>query len=176
MLSIGRIFAGSGWRYLAEQVSGGAEDYYSADVARGEAPGRWSGSAAGPELGLSGVVTEDQMHRVYGLLIHPTRPELLGRAAAVYRPLAERLETARAQQASRAGRTWIIREAEMVAHAETPERIEAEHRAHDARLAEEWAECEAAMRRAGERRSVAGFDLTFSPPLFRIRDKGAYAE
>ncbi len=164
MLSIGRIFAGSGWRYLAEQVSSGVEDYYSADVARGEAPGRWSGSAADLELGLSGVVSEDQMHRVFGLLIHPARPELLGRAAAIYRPLAERLEVARQKHHERAGRTWIIREAEMVAGAETPERIESEHRANDARVSEEWAEREAAMRRAGERRSVAGFDLTFSPP------------
>ncbi|HUZ43413.1 MAG TPA: MobF family relaxase, partial [Acidimicrobiales bacterium] len=163
MLSIGRIFAGSGWRYLAEQVSGGAEDYYSADVARGEAPGRWSGSAAEPELGLSGVVSEEEMHRVFGLLIHPTQPVLLGRGPAVYRPLAERLEAAQAEHASRAGREWIIREAEMVAGAEPPERIEAERQANDARVAEEWAEREAAMRRAGERRSVAGFDLTFSP-------------
>jgi len=164
MLSIGRIFAGSGWRYLAEQVSGGAEDYYSADVARGEAPGRWSGSAAGPELGLSGVVSEEEMRRVFGLLLHPTQPQLLGRAAAVYRPLAERLEAARAQHHDRAGRTWIIREAEMVAGDETPDRIEAERRANDSRVTEEWARREAAMRRAGERRSVAGFDLTFSPP------------
>ncbi|HUZ44446.1 MAG TPA: MobF family relaxase, partial [Acidimicrobiales bacterium] len=164
MLSIGRIFAGSGWRYLAEQVSGGAEDYYSPDVARGEAPGRWSGSAAGPELGLSGVVSEEEMHRVFGLLLHPTQPQLLGRGPAVYRPLAERLETARQKHHERAGRDWIIREAEMLAAAESQERIEAERRAYDDRVAERWAEREAAMRRAGERRSVAGFDLTFSPP------------
>ena len=50
MLSIGRIFAGDGWRYLWEQVAVGAEDYYLADVARGETQGRWCGSAAGPEL------------------------------------------------------------------------------------------------------------------------------
>ena len=51
MLSVGRIFAGDGWRYLWEQVGVGAEDYYLADVARGEAPGRWCGSAAEAGVG-----------------------------------------------------------------------------------------------------------------------------
>ena len=36
MLTIGRIFAGSGWRYLWDQVAGGAGDYYLLDVGRGE--------------------------------------------------------------------------------------------------------------------------------------------
>src|ERR1700724_1330787 len=94
MLSVGRIYAGGGeggsvatandlqrggrrrlsggWRYLWEQVAKGAEDYYSADVARGEAAGRWGGAAAKAELGLSGEGTGDQMGRGFGLLMHPT--------------------------------------------------------------------------------------------------------
>src|SRR5436190_23594678 len=85
MLAIGRIFAGEGWRYLWDQVGTGAEDYYSADVARGERPGRWCGRAAGPELGLAGEVTKEQMHRLFGLLVHPNRPVELGRAPRIYR-------------------------------------------------------------------------------------------
>ncbi len=164
MLSIGRIFAGGGWRYLAEQVSAGAEDYYSADVARGESPGRWSGRAAYSELGLSGTVSEEEMHRVYGLLLHPTEPILLGRSPRIYRPLSERLEAARREHRARAGRDWVIRQAEMVANAESSATIEAEREANEALLSEEWTKREAAIRRGGERRSVAGFDLTFSPP------------
>src|SRR5437016_5514454 len=114
MLSVGRIYAGGGeggvattgnsqsgrrwvpggWRYLWEQVAEGAEDYYSADVARGEAAGRWGGSAAEAELGLSGAVTEHQMERVFGLLMHPTDNEVLGQGPRQYRSMAQRLEAA----------------------------------------------------------------------------------
>jgi hypothetical protein len=68
VLTIGRIFAGDGWRYLWDQVASGAEDYYLLDVGRGETPGRWGGGAAEPELGLSGQVSEEQMRRVFGSL------------------------------------------------------------------------------------------------------------
>src|SRR5260370_35186908 len=114
MLSVGRIYAGGGegvattgdsqsrgrrlrggWRYLWEQVAEGAEAYYSADVARGETAGRWGGSAAEAELGLSGEVTEDQMERVFGLLMHPTDNESLGQGQRQYRSMAQRLEAAR---------------------------------------------------------------------------------
>jgi hypothetical protein len=86
MLSVGRIYAG-GWRYLWEQVAEGAEDYYSADVARGEAAGRWGGRAAEAELGLSGEVTEEQIERVFGLLLHPDRRRGSGPAAT---PVSQR--------------------------------------------------------------------------------------
>ncbi len=46
MLTIGRIFAGSGWRYLWDQVAGDAGDYYLLDVGRGETPA--SGEAGPP--------------------------------------------------------------------------------------------------------------------------------
>ena len=44
--------APSGWRYYAEEVALGLEDYYAG---RGEAPGRWTGSGAAA-LGLAGQV------------------------------------------------------------------------------------------------------------------------
>src|ERR1700736_2633762 len=117
MLSVGRIYAGGdeggvattgdsqsggrrrvpgGWRYLWEQVSEGAEDYYSADVARGEAAGRWGGSAAEAELGLTGTVTEEQMERVFGRLMHPTSDQVLGRGPTQFRSVTDRLAAAEA--------------------------------------------------------------------------------
>ncbi len=176
MLSVGKIFAGGGWRYLIDAVAGGGEDYYLADVARGEAPGRWGGRAASPELGLAGEVTPEQMERVYGLLVHPTEPVELGRSASVFRPLAERIEAALAAHVAKVRRDWVTREAGLVADGLGPVELEAEEVVYRAQAETDWAEREALLRRRGERRSVAGFDLTFSPPLFRIRDKGAYAE
>ncbi|HUY10047.1 MAG TPA: MobF family relaxase [Candidatus Dormibacteraeota bacterium] len=164
MLSIGKIFAGGGWRYLIDAVGGGGEDYYLADVARGEAPGRWGGGAAAPELGLSGQVTPEQMERVYGLLLHPTEAVELGRSPSVFRPLAERIEAARAAHQSRLRRDWVNREAGLVADGLVPVEIEAEQVVYNAAGEADWAEREAMLRRRGERRSVAGFDLTFSPP------------
>ncbi|HVA42925.1 MAG TPA: MobF family relaxase [Acidimicrobiales bacterium] len=164
MLSVGKIFAGGGWRYLIDAVAGGGEDYYLADVARGEAPGRWGGRAASPELGLTGEVTPEQMERVYGLLLHPTEPVELGRPPSVFRPLAERIEAALGAHQSSMRRDWITREAGLVADGLGSVEIEAEEVVYRAQSDTDWAEREALLRRRGERRSVAGFDLTFSPP------------
>jgi hypothetical protein len=163
MLSIGRIFAGDGWRYLWEQVGTGAEDYHMADVAGGERPGRWWDSACGLELGLSGEVTKEQMHRLFGLLVHPSEPVGLGRAPRVYRSLEERLAAARESHDDHEQAVWLRRAVELAETRPRAEQIEAEHRAHLARAAEEWAEREAAIRRGGDRHAVAGFDLCFSP-------------
>src|SRR6202049_1335487 len=144
MLSVGRIFAGGGeggvattgdsrsggrrrvpggWRYLWEQVAQGAEDYYSADVARGEAAGRWGGAAAKAELGLSGEVTEDQMERVFGLLMHPTDNEALGQAPRQYRSLAQRLEAARHAHQEQWTVEWAQREMDLVDAGASAQRI-----------------------------------------------------
>jgi conjugative relaxase-like TrwC/TraI family protein len=163
MLSIGRIFAG-GWRYLFEKVSRGAEDYYSADVAHGEAPGRWGGSAPEPELGLVGEVTEDQMERVFGLLMHPTDNKVLGGGPRQYRSMAERLETARKAHRDRRVAAWTEREMDLTAADASVQQRTREWEAHRERAAEEWAEQEANIRRGGERSAVTAFDLTFSPP------------
>jgi conjugative relaxase-like TrwC/TraI family protein len=164
MLSVGRTFAGDGWRYLWEQVAAGSEDYYLADVAGGEAPGRWCGSAARPELGLEGTVTEEQMHRVFGLLAHPSEPVVLGRAPRIYRSMDQRLDAARAAHDEHHRSEWMGRAVELAESRASSLQVDAERRAHEARAAEEWAESEAVIRRGGERHAVAGFDLTFSPP------------
>jgi len=164
MLSVGKIFAGGGWRYLIDAVAGGGEDYYLADVARGEAPGRWAGRAALPELGLAGEVTPEQMERVYGLLLHPSEAVELGRPPSVFRPLAERIEAARTAHQAKVRRDWVTREDGLVANGLGSVEIEAEEVVYRAQAESDLAEREALLRRRGERRSVAGFDLTFSPP------------
>ena len=164
MLSVGRIFAGDGWRYLWEQVAAGAEDYYLADVARGEAPGRWGGRAARPELGLEGEVNKQQMHRLFGLLAHPDQDTVLGRAPRIYRSTDERIIAARQAHDERQHDKWVARAVELAESRAPDHQVDAEWRAHNARAGEEWAEREAVIRRGGERHAVAGFDLTFSPP------------
>lgn len=163
MLSIGRIFAGDGWRYLWEQVGGG-EDYYLADVARGEAPGRWGGRAAEAELGLGGTVSEEQMRRVFGALSHPTTAMPLGRAPVAYRNLEVRLAAARARHDEEQTAGWVERELALVEMGAGREVIEAEQTAFRSRADELWGTVEAEVRRGGQRQAVAGFDLTYSPP------------
>ena len=160
----GRRRVPGGWRYLWEQVSQGAEDYYSADVARGEAAGRWCGSAAQVELGLAGMVTEEQMERVFGLLMHPTVNQVLGQAPRQYRTVTERL--AAAEHAHRAEWTaaWAAREIALVDADAGAEVIDAELDGQRQQAAQRWAETAATIRRGGERAAVAGFDATFSPP------------
>src|SRR5580700_10798534 len=130
MLSIGRIFAGDGWRYMWEQVATGAEDYYLADVARGESSGRWYGTAAGPELGLSGEVTKEQMHRLFGLLVHPTEDRELGRAPRIYRSLKQRLTAAGRAHDEARQEAWNRRAVELAESRVPMEQVEAEQRAH----------------------------------------------
>jgi hypothetical protein len=145
-------------------VAEGAEDYYSADVARGEAAGRSWGSAAGPELGLAGQVTEEQMERVFGLLMHPVGNEVLGQAPRQYRSVAERLEAARDAHRKEWTARWARREVDLVGAGAGEARIEAELAGAREEAGEGWSEVEASIRRGGERAAVAGFDLTFSPP------------
>ncbi|MHB1534872.1 MAG: MobF family relaxase [Acidimicrobiales bacterium] len=164
MLTIGRIFAGEGWRYLWEQVAGESGDYYLLDVDRGEAPGCWGGGAAEAELGLSGQVGEEQMRRVFGRLAHPLTEAPLGRPPRVFRSVEERLSAARAAHDSDETARWAQRELALLDVGTTRERIDAELVAFRSRAEERWAATEAAIRRGGKRQAVAGFDLTFSAP------------
>ena len=164
MLSIGRIFAGNGWRYLWDQVAGDAGDYYLVDVGRGEAPGRWGGSAAEPALGLVGRVSEEHMRNTFGRLAHPVTGELLGRPPLTFRSVEDRLIAARAVHDRNETGGWAQRELALLDGGASRKRIDTELAAFRARAAEAWAAREAAIRRGGQRRAVAGFDLTFSAP------------
>ena len=65
--SVGRITAGTGYRYLADEVATSKHDYYAG---RGEAPGVWAGSGCA-ELGLNGVVDVSDMDALYGRFVDP---------------------------------------------------------------------------------------------------------
>ena len=65
--SVGRITAGTGYRYLADEVATSKHDYYAG---RGEAPGVWAGSGCA-ELGLAGVVDVSDMDALYGRFVDP---------------------------------------------------------------------------------------------------------
>ena len=164
MLTLGRIFAGNGWRYLWDQVAGDAGDYYLLDVGRGEAPGRWGGRAAEPELGLAGRVSEEQMRRAFGRLAHPVTEAPLGRPPLVFRSVEERLAAARAAHDRGETSRWAQRELALLEAGAARERIDTELGVFRSRAEERWAAKEAAIHRGGHRQAVAGFDLTFSPP------------
>jgi TrwC relaxase len=165
MLTIGRIFAGNGWRYLWDQVAGEAGgDYYLLDIRRGESPGRWGGSAAEPELGLSGQVFEEQIRRVFGRLSHPLTEEPLGRPPLTFRTVEERLAAARAAHDDTETARWAQRELALLDAGTDREHIDIKQAAFRARADERWAATEARIHRAGQRQAVAGFDLTFSAP------------
>jgi hypothetical protein len=100
--------APSAWRYYAEEIAQGREDYYARSAER---PGRFVGRGA-KSLGVSGREADAvALERLFG---HGTDP----------------------RDGAPLGRSF------------SPE----------------------------DSRAVAGFALTFSPPLCRIRDNGGYAE
>jgi conjugative relaxase-like TrwC/TraI family protein len=141
MMTVHRLGAGDGYRYLTDQVAKGdapkvggdrASDYY---LQSGNPPGRWMGSGV-EALGVSGQVQTKQMHNLYGLGLHPETGVQLGRRYAIYRSIAERVA----------------------------DRVEAA----EAKLGHELpqaarATIEREEKAKGEKQAVAGFDLVFSP-------------
>jgi hypothetical protein len=67
--------APDGWRYYAEEVGLGREDYFAG---HGEEPGRWIGRGA-EALGLMGEVTPEQLSGLFGEGCHPGTGTALGR-------------------------------------------------------------------------------------------------
>ena len=64
-----------GWRYYAEEVGLGREDYFAG---HGEEPGRWTGRGC-KAIGLCGEVTPEQLSRLFGEGRHPVTGAALGR-------------------------------------------------------------------------------------------------
>ena len=62
VLNIGKLAGVDSVDYYLSQVASGVEDYY---LGNGEAPGQWTGTAAG-RLGLHGQVDADALRRVLG--------------------------------------------------------------------------------------------------------------
>src|SRR5664279_1895601 len=92
VLTVGRVGAGTGCRYLTEQIAVGKDDfaelspaqaltYYSDTRAHGESPGRWLGRGLGT-LDLAGPVRASELENLIGKARHPHFDELL-RADAV---------------------------------------------------------------------------------------------
>ncbi len=67
--------APDGWRYYAEEIALGGEDYFAGHQ---EEPGRWVGRGA-KALGLSDAVDPEEMSRLFGQGRHPETGEALGR-------------------------------------------------------------------------------------------------
>ena len=70
--------APDGWRYYAEEVGLGREDYFAG---HGEEPGRWTGRGA-EALGLAGEVSPEQLSKLFGEGRHPLTGDALGRPFA----------------------------------------------------------------------------------------------
>jgi conjugative relaxase-like TrwC/TraI family protein len=168
-----KLSAGSGYEYLTRQVAAmdatgrghcTLSDYYSA---QGESPGHWyGGGLAGVGLGPADEVTREQMKLLFGAGLNPVTGERLGRRYAVYgkEPTLFEIEFGRLLAA------WQDEHQTPV-----PQSVRDQLRTE---LAREWFALEYGREPSGPRElhgfivkatshprtSVAGFDLTFTPP------------
>ena len=95
VLSVGRISAGGGYRYLTDQVAThdtprAGEPLLSYYERTGMPPGRWAGAQA-EAFGLVGIPTESQMEALFGRCADPDTGEVLGRKIYEFRTVAERV-------------------------------------------------------------------------------------
>ncbi|GAB7007801.1 MobF family relaxase [Nocardioides sp. AN3] len=146
-VSLRRMSAGSGYRYLLRSVAAGDGNRalstpltrYYAEV--GTPPGRWAGSGVqalgGGALQPGMPVTEEQLALLIGMGRDPVTGEQLGRAYPEYTSLRARIK-------------------------ERVDGLDAEMTAED--CAAETARIEAEETARGPRHAVAGYDLTFSVP------------
>jgi len=172
-IGLQKLSAGSGYEYLTRQVA--AMDatgrghstlsaYYST---RGESPGHWyGGGLAGVGLAPGDEVTAEQMKLLFGAGLNPVTGERLGRRYGVYghEPTLFEIELGRLLSA------WKDEHQEPV-----PQQVRDQLRTD---LAREWFAREYGREPSGPRElhgfivkatsnprtSVAGFDLTFTPP------------
>src|SRR5664280_1019729 len=168
-----KLSAGSGYEYLTRQVAAldatgrchsTLADYYSA---RGESPGHWYGSCLA-SVGLAPVdeVTAEQMKLLFGAGLNPVTGERLGQRYSVYANQPTPFET-------ELGRRLSAYQDEH--QAPVPQQVRDRLRTE---LAREWFALEYGRAPSGPRElhgfivkatshprtSVAGFDLTFTPP------------
>lgn len=142
MLSIHRLTAGDGYKYLLQHVASGDVDrrmatpltaYYTAS---GYPPGRWMGSGlrglGDGQLVPGDEVTEDQMAALFGRAEDPLTGRVLGRPHRVYKSPPERIRDLDPALSGAARQRAI----EQIHHAEMRQKT---------------------------KQAVAGFDLTFSP-------------
>ncbi|GAA4726946.1 MULTISPECIES: MobF family relaxase [Promicromonospora] len=164
-MSIRKVSAGDGYAYLLRSVVRGDGDRSAPDrvtryyLEAGTPPGFWLGSGlealdpalavAAPEevpggraADIAGIadgdmVTEDQLKLLIGAGRHPITGARLGRDYRTYKPAAQRID----ERVAKLDR-WLTDDERSI----------------------ETAAIESEEHRAGDRHSVAGFDLTFSVP------------
>jgi len=172
-VGIQKLSAGSGYEYLTRQVAaldatgwghGTLSDYYSA---RGESPGHWyGGGLAGVGLAPGDEVTSEQMKLLFGAGFNPVTGERLGRRYAVYgkEPTLFEIELGHRVSACQDEHQEPL-----------PQQVRDRLRTD---LAREWFARDYGREPSGPRElhgfivkatshprtSVAGFDLTFTPP------------
>ncbi len=168
-----KLSAGSGYEYLTRQVAAmdatgrghsTLSDYYSA---RGESPGRWyGGGLAGVGLAPGDEVTAEQMKLLFGAGLNPVTGERLGQRYAVYanQPTPFEIELRHRLSANQNEH-----------QAPVPQQVRDRLRTE---LARDWFALQFGRAPSGPRElhgfvvkatshlrtSVAGFDLTFTPP------------
>jgi conjugative relaxase-like TrwC/TraI family protein len=148
VMTMHRLSAGAGYRYLLKHTASGDCDRTSVSpltayyTDTGNPPGRWlgtglSGVADGAGLAVGSTITEPAMANLFGAGKDPVTGTALGRAYAVFTPVAERIAAK---------------------VADLPDAMTAEARAA---AIETITRVELAKPHPG---AVAGFDLTFTPP------------
>jgi len=168
-----KLSAGSGYEYLTRQVAAmdatgrghcTLSDYYSA---QGESPGHWyGGGLAGVGLAPGDEVTSEQMKLLFGAGFNPVTGERLGRRYAVYgkEPTLFEIELGHRVSACQDEHQEPL-----------PQQVRDRLRTD---LAREWFARDYGREPSGPRElhgfivkatshprtSVAGFDLTFTPP------------
>ncbi|OLT22056.1 hypothetical protein BJF81_13930 [Ornithinimicrobium sp. CNJ-824] len=173
-MTLHKLSAGSGYEYLTRQVAAGddteigrrgLEDYYAA---KGESPGRWTGSGL---VGIDGLesgdrVTSEQMANLFGAGRHPLTGVALGAPYRVYDSDGGgfNVEVTRLVDARADGSTGPAKQLAQVAAARSEVAREYFAREHgrEPRDARELASAVARYSRP-QRTAVAGYDLTFSP-------------
>jgi DNA primase catalytic core len=174
VLTVGRVGAGTGCRYLTEQVAAGREDfaelspaqalaYYSDTKAHGESPGRWLGRGLGTVGLTAGPVSASELENLVGKARHPHFDDLL-RAEAL-RLLNTQGLTNRDRQAALAaaeknlhlGRAFATYQsaADRAERAVADLGGDADEASKDAIRARVLAE--------GDRQAVAAYELTLTP-------------
>ena len=163
MLSIGIITAGGGYQYLTKEVTSGAEDYYiRAGAGSGEAQGWWLGGQR-QAFGVAGqLVGEEQMAALFGAKRDPETGERLGAKFRIYATVAERLAKAETEHQGWVKDDLATRAAALQTAGAGEERWAESLAAHTVAASERWEKTRLKIERAGERNSVAGYDLTFS--------------
>jgi conjugative relaxase-like TrwC/TraI family protein len=165
MLSIGTITAGAGYQYLTSEVASGAEDYYiRAGAGSGEAQGWWLGEQR-QAFGVDGeLVREEQMKAFFGTKSDPETGERLGAKFRIYATVAERLAKAETEHQGWVEADLATRAAALQTAGAGEQRWAESLAAHRVAASERWEKTRLRIVRAGERNSVAGYDLTFSAP------------